>query len=133
MKRVFYALTFCAALLLLSSTALAADTSEQDSMDYYHIPHSSHDETWTAWTNDTALPTQAGRYYLETDVTISEPASLDGEFVLCLNGHHLTLNALPYTRDSLSEYRLTTESCYDDPNNPVADQKYEVGEPNWND
>ena len=39
----------------------------------------------------------------------------------------------PYTRDSLSEYRLTTESCYDDPNNPVADQKYEVGEPNWND
>ena len=39
----------------------------------------------------------------------------------------------PYTRDSLSEYRLTTESCYDDPNNPVADQNYEVGEPNWND
>ena len=39
----------------------------------------------------------------------------------------------PYTRDSLSEYRLTTESCYDDPNNSVADQNYEVGEPNWND
>ena len=111
MKRVFYALTFCAALLLLSSTALAADTSEQDSMDYYHIPHSSHDETWTAWTNDTALPTQAGRYYLETDVTISEPASLDGEFVLCLNGHHLTLNALPYFTGTTDDLSLAIEDC----------------------
>lgn len=111
MKRVFYALTFCAALLLLSSTALAADTSEQDSMDYYHIPHSSHDETWTAWTNDTALPTQAGRYYLETDVTISKPASLDGEFVLCLNGHHLTLNALPYFTGTTDDLSLAIEDC----------------------
>ncbi len=80
-------------------------------MDYYHIPHSSHDETWTAWTNDTALPTQAGRYYLETDVTISEPASLDGEFVLCLNGHHLTLNALPYFTGTTDDLSLAIEDC----------------------
>lgn len=39
----------------------------------------------------------------------------------------------PYTCDSLPEYRLTTESCYDNPDNPVADQNYDVGEPNWND
>lgn len=39
----------------------------------------------------------------------------------------------PYTCDGLPEYRLTTESCYDNPNDPVADQNYDVGEPNWND
>lgn len=39
----------------------------------------------------------------------------------------------PYTCDDLPEHRLTTESCYDNPNDPVADQNYDVGGPNWND
>lgn len=39
----------------------------------------------------------------------------------------------PYTCDDLPEYHLTTESCYDNSDNPVADQNYDVGEPNWND
>ena len=39
----------------------------------------------------------------------------------------------PYTCDGLPEYHLTTESCYDNPNDPVADQNYDVGGPNWND
>ena len=37
------------------------------------------------------------------------------------------------TCDSLPEFHLTIESCYDNPNEPVADQSYNVGEPNWND
>ena len=111
MKRIFYTLTFCAALLLLSSTALATDTSEQDSMDYYHISHSIHDETWTAWTDDAALPTQAGQYYLQTDVTISKSASLEGEIILCLNGHHLTLNTSPYFFYTADNHSLAIVDC----------------------
>uniref|UniRef100_UPI003F7CD4B1 hypothetical protein n=1 Tax=Simiaoa sp. TaxID=2944202 RepID=UPI003F7CD4B1 len=37
------------------------------------------------------------------------------------------------TCDSLPEFHLTIESCYDNPNEPVADQSYNVGDPNWND
>lgn len=40
---------------------------------------------------------------------------------------------LGYRTDMGVEHQLTTESCYDNPNNPVADQNKDVGDPNWND
>lgn len=42
---------------------------------------------WTAWTEDGALPTDAGNYKLMNDVTLSAPYTPAGEVHLDLNGH----------------------------------------------
>lgn len=39
------------------------------------------------WTNDKTLPTEAGTYYLETDVTLDAPVEIANNITLCLNGH----------------------------------------------
>ena len=42
---------------------------------------------YTAWTNIDSLPTTAGNYYLENDVTISNTWEPESGICLCLNGH----------------------------------------------
>ena len=47
--------------------------------------------TWTEWTDATKLPTEAGNYYLSTDVTLTAVWRKDGTSInLCLNGHTIT-------------------------------------------
>ena len=41
----------------------------------------------TPWTSDNTLPTEAGTYYLETDVTLAAPVEISNNVTLCLNGH----------------------------------------------
>ena len=45
--------------------------------------------TWTAWTDEKALPTTSGYYYLETDVTLDAMFEMKGrlDLKICLNGH----------------------------------------------
>lgn len=50
------------------------------------------DITWTAWTSNTSLPTEAGNYYLTTDVISTTQFKPDG-IKLCLNGHTVNYNA----------------------------------------
>ena len=46
-------------------------------------------EGWTAWANASAVPTETGKYYLDTDVSVSAVVKIapDQEVTLCLNGH----------------------------------------------
>ena len=47
---------------------------------------------WTEWESTTALPNEAGKYYLTTDVTIDSTWSVpSGETTLCLNGKTIRL------------------------------------------
>ena len=47
---------------------------------------------WTAWSNSSALPNEAGSYYLTTDVTASTGWAVpSGTVNLCLNDHSITL------------------------------------------
>ena len=49
-------------------------------------------ENMTAWTSDNSLPSQAGKYYLTNDVTISSTWNVpSGDVDLCLNGYGITL------------------------------------------
>ena len=48
----------------------------------------------TAWDKTTYLPSREGTYYLTTDVTLSNTATIDREDVtICLNGHKITSSA----------------------------------------
>ncbi len=55
---------------------------------YTHGFHDNHDG-FIAWTNPNAMPTEAGKYYLATDVTIDKLWEAPDGVVLCLNGHIL--------------------------------------------
>ncbi len=50
------------------------------------------DITWTAWTSDNSLPTDAGNYYLTKDVNLPSAHEISNEIKLCLNGHTVTRN-----------------------------------------
>lgn len=56
MKRVFYALTFCAALLLISTTVFAAETNNNaDSIEYYTFAEIFPDANFREYVTDTVL------------------------------------------------------------------------------
>ena len=46
----------------------------------------------TAWNNNSSLPSNAGNYYLTTDVALSNSWSPKGVTRLCLNGHKITIS-----------------------------------------
>ncbi len=48
-----------------------------------------HDSRLTIWSNTDTLPT-AGSYYLNCDVNLTDEIILNGNLVLCLNGHTIT-------------------------------------------
>lgn len=78
-KYISLLLTLCMVLSMLPATALAADgncTGE-------------HSE-WKALTNPSGT-LNAGRYYLNSDVTASGEIHTTGDVILCLNGHTLDL------------------------------------------
>lgn len=53
-------------------------------------PHTHDDITFNqAWTSSDSLPTAAGNYYLDTDVTVTSGIGLLGDVSLCLNGHKI--------------------------------------------
>ncbi len=50
-----------------------------------------HHAGWTEWTTSNSLPTEAGNYYLSSDVTLSNTWAVpSGETSLCLNGKTIT-------------------------------------------
>ena len=48
---------------------------------------------YTKWTSTTSLPTEAGHYYLNSDVTVTSPASISEDVVICLNGRTIKSRA----------------------------------------
>ena len=54
--------------------------------------HTCHAVTFTAWDSANSLPSTEGKYYLDTDVTLSSTWKPVGDTVLCLNGHNITMN-----------------------------------------
>ena len=51
-------------------------------------------EGWTKWTSANSLPGEAGKYYLNNDITLtSEWIVPTGETSLCLNGHKIELGS----------------------------------------
>jgi len=71
---------------------------------------------FTAWSDATKLPETTGKYYLTTDVTITDRAGLRGaDITLCLNGHTIKA-ADSYTTKSRAFYlydnsKLTLTDC----------------------
>ena len=55
--------------------------------------HTHDEKTFTVWTSDNSLPTQAGNYVLTSDVTLSGTWTVPaGETNLCLNGKTINAN-----------------------------------------
>ncbi|MFQ9908233.1 MAG: S-layer homology domain-containing protein [Acutalibacter sp.] len=55
--------------------------------------HANHNGDYTAWDNTNALPSNAGTYYLGTNVTISSAWTVPtGGVTLCLNGYNINLS-----------------------------------------
>ena len=55
-------------------------------------PHEHDNATFTKWTSANSLPTAAGNYYLDSDVTISSRWNVpSGTTNLCLNGHGIKM------------------------------------------
>ena len=78
-KYISLLLALCMVVSILPATALAADgncTGDHNG--------------WTALTNPSGT-LNAGRYYLNSDVTVSGEINTTGDVTLCLNGHTLTL------------------------------------------
>ncbi len=84
MKRI-YAIILSIAMLLAMMPTMAGVAFATDA----HI----HDGvTFTIWTDSTKLPTAAGNYYLDTDVTLNKKWTVSNDITLCLNGHAIKLN-----------------------------------------
>ncbi|MCR5482540.1 MAG: InlB B-repeat-containing protein [Clostridia bacterium] len=90
-------------------------------------PTHTHDGiTFTAWTAADSLPTNAGNYYLTTDVMLGETWVCDKNINLCLNGRGITLtNAYAYNRQSVIRIKeggvLSIYDC-----GTAAEHKYDV-------
>ena len=55
-------------------------------------PNHTHDNTaYQKWVNTDYLPTNAGKYYLNGDVTLSSTYVVDADISICLNGHTISL------------------------------------------
>ena len=75
-------LTMSVLLMMTPVWSLMADSAEV-----------THDHSgWTAWTDPSKLPTTAGSYYLDTDVTLSQSWSPSVSITLCLNRHSIEYN-----------------------------------------
>lgn len=82
MKKRMLAWILVAALLLSLVPVIAMNVRAEG--EDKHTDHAG----WTKWTNKTALPTSAGKYYLDVDVTLSAAwTAPSGHVQLCLNGH----------------------------------------------
>ncbi len=99
MKRLFSLLmaTVLAAALLpadLRVKAAAIDTAINAAGDSNTVEEADHvhDEiTFTAWSDPTSLPTEAGHYYLTVNVMLSSKwYAAPGVTDICLNGHSIT-------------------------------------------
>lgn len=91
MKKRFLSI-FLAAVMLVSLVPITASATETHNHEVNGI------EAWTAWGDQggettTSLPTEAGSYYLTTDVELSETWTVPtDETNLCLNGHVIKMN-----------------------------------------
>ena len=109
-------------------TALQAFCSEEtlsltiDGIDYVikvtddvtDDPHNHNHTGWTAWNNTTSLPNTTGKYYLNTNVTLSNDVFFNNNVELCLNGHTITMNGSDKVINTGSGKKLT---IYDEPGN----------------
>ena len=68
-------------------------------------------QTYTAWTKTTSLPTVAGNYYLENDVTLSAAQTLNSDVRLCLNGHKVNVNSAGGAYGIANNAVLTVYDC----------------------
>ena len=56
--------------------------------------HTSHTSVgFKEWNTNNAMPTEAGNYYLNTDVTLSSEWEVNADIGLCLNGHTIKITA----------------------------------------
>ncbi len=76
--------------------------------------HAHDDISFTAWNATGSLPTEAGSYYLNNDVTLTSPWTFSaGTMNLCLNGHTVTGN-IQASSDAVLNVTGGTLSLYDE-------------------
>lgn len=89
----------CMALMLayIPLTAFAADEHSHPNCGATHTDIGDHttscsDITWTKWEPADSMPTEAGAYYLDKDVTLSSSWEIPegAQISLCLNGHSIS-------------------------------------------
>ena len=95
-------LSLCMALALclglLPATALAAGEHSHPvcggAGSCTDLDHEHSTVTWTEWSDNDAMPTSVGNYYLTANVTLSSTWTVPtGETQLCLNGHTITYSS----------------------------------------
>ncbi|MBE5954629.1 MAG: hypothetical protein E7257_10850 [Lachnospiraceae bacterium] len=94
-------IVLCITLMLvyIPLTAFAADGHSHPNCGASHTDTGDHtgacsDITWTKWDSADSMPTEAGAYYLDKDVTLSSSWEIpEGtQISLCLNGHSVSGN-----------------------------------------
>ncbi|MCM1334120.1 MAG: autotransporter adhesin family protein [Bacteroides sp.] len=84
---LFTALCVAAGAVVFDGTAgvagIAASAAADGDCDGTH-------DGWMEWTETTKLPTDAGKYCLTADVTVTKETTITADITLCLNGHIIT-------------------------------------------
>lgn len=97
---------------VLAEGEKAIPVAHSHSASQHKCEHCGESVTWTAWSRADSLPTDAGHYYLTTDVKISAQSKLTGttDQVMCLNGYTINGNAKLawYLQDTA---KLTVTDC----------------------
>ncbi len=66
---------------------------------------------WTAWESTDSLPSEAGNYYLASDVTLSGTWRVESEIKLCLNGKSITSTGSGAVATVANSGNLTITDC----------------------
>lgn len=118
-KRLFaWVLALAVVLSLMPGFAQSVRAEGEDQ----HTDHTG----WTKWTSPTTLPTAAGKYYLDVDVTLSAAWTVPtGHVQLCLNGHTIAKTGTIRTAVLNANRELSIYDCaeaYDAQGNYIGGQ-----------
>lgn len=94
-------------------------------------PSHTHDEiVFTSWTSKNSLPSEAGNYYLNNNVTLSDAWTVpEGITNLCLNGHTIKYNGRKGYANIIDVNSSATLNLYDEEVNNGKIQGFECTSP----
>ena len=98
-------------LLALPAWSMPVNASEPSEP----AEHTHNHDGWTAWTNNTSLPSywKDGKYYLETDIILKDQWQPEANITLCLNGHKITNNIIYLSSAAIVSVDGGTLNIYD--------------------
>ena len=118
-KKFSLTLTFIIAIAMLLVTFFGVLLAVQPEASTAYAEGEHSHSGWTAWTSNNSLPTDAGNYYLTTDVTMPYMWTISKNISLCLNDHAIIFNYYSDSNYTFPNYiRINanvTFNLYDEP------------------